>query len=67
MFNRVLLDDYIEKSGLKRGFIAKKLGMSPQGFSKKMLTGGNFTGAQIKVMKELLRLTNDECEELFFS
>lgn len=39
MLNRKLMESEIRKSGLKKGYIASSLGLSAQGFYKKLKTG----------------------------
>lgn len=61
------LKDAVEKSGLKKTFIADKLGLSYQGYLKKENGKSEFMAKEISVMKDLLRLSNKEVSEIFLS
>ena len=61
------LKDVVEKSGLKKTFIAEKLGLSYQGYLKKENVKSEFMAKEISVMKDLLRLSNKEVSEIFLS
>ncbi len=61
------LKDVVEKSGLKKTFIAEKLGLSYQGYLKKENGKSEFMAKEISVMKDLLRLSNKEVSEIFLS
>ena len=60
MTNKELLDDYINKSGLKISFIAKKLGISVQSFGQKRNNISSFKAAEIYVLCDLLDITTDK-------
>ena len=68
MTDPVLLEKLIEESGLKRCFIAKKLGISRQALGKKLKALVPFTGPEIKIMCELLNLqTWAKIKPVFFT
>lgn len=57
----------IDDSGLKKVFIAEKLGLSYQGYLKKENGQSEFTGKEITILRDLLNLTNKEVAEIFLS
>lgn len=63
--NSVLLEEKMSASGLKYNFIADKLGLSPQGLSKKRKGSIPFTIKEVNIMKDLLNLTNAERDKIF--
>ncbi len=68
MTNTVLLKQLIKASGLKLSFIAEKLGISRQALSKKINGLVQFTGPEIKIMCELLKLrTWAKIQPVFFA
>ena len=78
MTNTTLLEDLIKASGLKRSFIAAKLGISRQQLSRKIkglaqlsrkIKGlAQFVGPEIKIMCKLLNLeTWAEIKPVFFA
>ena len=67
MVNTQLLDEKIEKSGLKIGFIVDKLGISWNGFNKKRAGKTPFRAAEIYVIGDLLSLNDAEKDEIFFA
>lgn len=67
MVNTQLLDDRIEQSGLKVGFIVEKLGLSRNGFDKKRKGKTPFRTAEIYVICDLLKLTDDDKASIFFA
>lgn len=68
MTNTALLEKLIEKSGLKLSFIADKLSISRQALYKKIKGLAHFTGPEIKIMCELLKLnTWAKIKPVFFA
>ena len=67
MTNTELLKQRIEESGLKYGFIAEKLGLSRFGLKKKIDNDSSFKAEEIQKMCEVLFLTLEEREEIFFA
>lgn len=68
MTNTTLLEDLIKASGLKRSFIAAKLGISRQQLSRKIKGLAQFVGPEIKIMCKLLNLeTWAEIKPVFFA
>ena len=67
MLNTQLLDDRIKSSGFKVNFIVEKLGLSRNGFDKKRKGKTPFRVAEIYVLRDLLNLSNEEEQEIFFA
>ena len=61
------LVEVVEKSGLKKSFIAEKLGITYQGYLNKEKGKSDFTSKEISVMRDLLHMTNKEVMEIFLS
>jgi DNA-binding XRE family transcriptional regulator len=57
----------VEQSGLKKSFIADKLGITYQGYLNKEKGKSDFTSKEIGIMRDLLHLTNKEVMEIFLS
>lgn len=67
MPNTQLLDERIEQSGLKVGFITEKLGLSRNGFDKKKKGKTPFRAAEIYVLCDLLKLSEEDRQDIFFA
>jgi len=67
MPNTQLLDERIEQSGLKVGFITEKLGLSRNGFDKKKKGKTPFRAAEIYVLCDLLKLSDEDKQDIFFA
>ena len=63
--NKALLEEKIKASGLKYGYLARSLGLSPQGLIKKRNGSIPFTIREVNLMKDLLGLTNSERDKIF--
>lgn len=61
------LDDKINASGLKISFIVEKLGMSRTGFDKKRKGITPFRVPEVYVLADLLRLSEEEKIDIFYS
>lgn len=66
MPNMKLLEDVIEKSGLKKGRIAEALGMSRPTFNKYMEDGTKFRVSHMDTLCELLKIDPAQRESIFF-
>ena len=63
-----LLEEYIEKSGLRVGYICKQLGISRQAFDKKKKGITAFRQSEIYVVCDLLRITDVSVKnQIFFA
>lgn len=60
MTNKELLDEYIEKSGLKLTYIAEKLGITIQSFGQKRNNLSSFKASEVYVLCDLLNITEDK-------
>ena len=67
MTNTTLLRRKIDKSGYKLIFIAEKCGLTYQGFMKKVNNETEFKASEIQTLKELLNLTTEEVNAIFFA
>jgi hypothetical protein len=66
--NTALLESLINDSGLKRAFIAEKLGITRQALYKKITGLVQFTGPEIKTLCDLLNLkTWPKIKPVFFA
>ena len=60
-----LLEEYIVNSGLRIGFIAKKLGITHQAFNLKRRGIIAFKAAEVYVLCDLLHITDEDREKIF--
>lgn len=67
MTNTALLREKIDESGYKIRFVAKKIGITYQGFLKKINNESEFKASEIQGLKELLNLTDEERDKIFFT
>ena len=68
MTNTTLLIEKIEKSGYKRSFIAKALGLTAYGLANKIHNKTEFKASEINALCELLKIEKpDEKEAIFFA
>lgn len=64
--NTELLGDAIARSGLKKCYLAREIGVSGGHFGKLVRGKKEFKGSQIKRLCELLHLTAEEMDAIFF-
>lgn len=67
MTNKDLLERYIEKSGYKKSFIAKKLGITSYGFLLKINNKSEFKASEIKILCTLLNIGIADSMAIFFA
>ena len=67
MTNTTLLKQKIDASGYKVIYLAERVGLTPQGFYKKLKDGSEWTFSQVMVLKELLHLSKEEVDRIFFN
>ena len=68
MTNTEELLKLIDRSGLKKGFIATALGLTTYGFQKKVENKSQFKAEEIKLLCDLLNITSlEKKEEIFFA
>ena len=61
----VLLDGYIERSGLKLGHIIEKLGISRASWHKKKTGSVAFRAAEVYVLCDLLKIPEEDQGKIF--
>lgn len=62
MLNRVIME-----SGMKIAFVAKKVGITREGFYKKINNETEFKASEIITIQKLLNLSNEERDKIFFA
>lgn len=67
MTNTELLRKKIDDSGYKLIYIAKQVGITYQGFLKKINNETEFKATEIQILCELLNIDIQEKEEIFFT
>lgn len=67
MTNTPLLEKYIERSGYKRAYIAKALGISSYTLAMKINNLSEFRASEIETLCELLNIDVVERMEIFFA
>ena len=67
MVNTDLLDKRIEESGLKISFLIEKLGLSRNGFDKKRRGINQFRVAEVYVICDLLKLSDEDRNSIFYA
>lgn len=66
MTNTILLEEKIEKSGLKKQYIAYRLGIKVLAFRNKCTNKSHFKPCEIACLCDVLNLSADEKEAIFF-
>lgn len=67
MTNTSLLEQYIEKSGYKKSFIAQQLGLSAYGFALKVNGKSEFKGNEMTILCQLLKIGARDKNAIFFA
>lgn len=67
MTNTTRLKEVVKESGLKKVFIADKLGISYQSYQKKESGKTEFLATEVSIMKTLLHLSSKDVTEIFLS
>lgn len=67
MTDTKLLRNKIDESGYKLRFIAKKLGITYQGFLNKITNESEFKASEIQTLCELLNIDIQQKEVIFFT
>lgn len=65
MFDALKFGEKVKASGLKKVYIADKLGITYQGYLNKESGKNEFTSSEISILKDILRLTNKEIAVIF--
>lgn len=66
MTDTVKLMEAIKNKGLKRGYIALKLGIDRSTFWKKATNQAEFVASEIAALSDLLGLSTEKKDEIFF-
>lgn len=67
MTNTALLKEKIKNSGVKVTFIASQLGITYMAFTNRMNGKVEFRMNEVRKLAELLHLTQDEVQQIFFA
>lgn len=67
MTDSVLLRKTIERSGYKLRFLAERLGITYQGFLKKLNNETEFKASEIQTLYQILGMTEAEREAIFLA
>ena len=67
MTNTSLLEQYIEKSGYKKSYIAAQLGITAYGFSLKINNKSEFKANEMTILCKLLKIGAKDKEAIFFA
>lgn len=58
----------IDESGLRKGYIAEKLGITTYGFQRKVENRSQFKAGEIKILCDVLNITSlERKEQIFFN
>lgn len=66
MTDTKLLNKHIQSSGLKKVFIAEKLGMTPAGLHKCLTGKSEFKVSHMYILCDLLRITDHKTRDAIF-
>lgn len=67
MTNTSLLEQYIEKSGYKKGYLAQQLGLTSYGFALKISNKNEFKASEMTKLCKLLKISAKDKEAIFFA
>ena len=67
MTNTNLLEQYIERSGYKKSFVAKQLGITAYGFARKVNNKSEFKASEIETLCNLLKIGARDKGAIFFA
>ena len=68
MTNTELLEEKIKQSGLKKGFIAKKIGVAPNTLTALINNKSEFKVKQMRTICEILQISDEEeIHAIFFN
>ena len=66
MVNTQYIENLIMKKGLKKSFIAEKLGMSIQTLHRKITNNGDFFTNEVMTLCDVLEIPSCDVEKIFF-
>ncbi len=61
------LEERINSLGLKKKFIAEKLGITEKAFYNKVTNKSKFRAAEVIALKVILHLNDEEADNIFFA
>lgn len=61
------LRNKISEAGLKLSYVAERIGLTYQGFWKKLNNHSEFKANEIQALSELLKIRTQEKEKIFFA
>lgn len=67
MTNTALLEKYIEASGYKRSYIAKRIGITSYSLARKIDNKSEFKGSEIDILCKLLNIDVENRMAIFFA
>lgn len=67
MTDTKLLNDAIDKSGLKRDWIAKRLNITRASLFSKINNESEFKASEVSKLSKILCLTNNQRDQIFLS
>lgn len=67
MTNSDKLSDEITDSGITITAIARKIGITREGFYKKLNNETEFKASEISALQKILNLSNEKRDEIFFA
>ena len=67
MTNTSLLEQYIEKSGYKKSFIADQIGITAYGLALKINNKSEFKASEMTILCNLLKISAEDKEAIFFA
>lgn len=67
MTNTTLLEQYIQKSGYKKSYIAAQIGLTAYGFALKCNNNSEFKASEMTILCKLLKISAKDKEAIFFA
>lgn len=67
MTDTIKLEMAITRSGITKKKLAERLGLSDMGLYKKINNITEFKASEISILQEILRLTHEERDAIFFA
>ena len=67
MTNTSLLEQYLEKSGYKKAYIAHQIGLTAYGFARKVNNESEFKASEMVILCKLLKINAKDKEAIFFA
>lgn len=67
MTNTSLLEQYIERSGYKKSFIARQIGLTAYGLSLKINNKSDFKAREMTALCKILKISAKDKEAIFFA